>query len=331
MSTTRTSSAGWRAALAWLVFCALAPVAAAAPAAKVFAVSRSIYATPALVAQANGYFADEGLPLTVNTCATGQMCLKQVIDGQAQFATVADTPVAVASFEHRNFAVVAMMTRSGNELRILARKDRGLRSLADLRGRKVGAITGTSGHYFLDTALRSASIGPAEVTMVALDPTNAVSALVRGEVDAAALFEPFLSQAAHQLGDQAVELPPLRFFRMGFNVVSAPPGQAGDADVERLLRALRRATEFIEAKPAQAQAIVAAAIGMSPAEVVAAWPNFRFGLSLEQGLVNSLEGHARWARRSGMVPAAADLPNPLQFIRSAPLRAVDPDAVRLVQ
>lgn len=317
-------------ALGLLGLCVL-PAASAAPAAKVFAVSRSIYATPALVAQAVGYFAQEGLPLTVRPCTTGQMCLKQVIDGEAQFATVADAPVAVASFEHRHFAVVAMMTRSGSELRILARKDRGLRSLADLRGHRVGAIMGTSGHYFLDTALRSAGIGPAEFTMTALDPNDPVSTLVRGEADAAALFEPLLSQARHQLGDQVVELPPLRFFRMGFNVVAAPPAQASDADVERLLRALARATAFIEAQPAQAQAIVAAAIGLGAGEVAAAWPHYRFGLGLEQGLVNSLEGHARWARRSGLVPAGAAMPNPLQFIRSAPLRAVDPDAVRLVQ
>ncbi len=322
----------WRAALAALLL-GLAGAAAAAPPRLTLAVADLVYSAPALVAESRGYFAEEGLDLDVIRCVIGQACLKRLLDGEAHFATVADTPITFAAFRRRDFAIVATMTTSGREARVVVRADRGLRTPADLKGKRLGVIRGTSGHYFAETFLLLHGIAPADVSLVALEPGDAIGPLVRGEVDAASLFEPHGSSALQALGDRARALPTPSFFSITFNLVSVPEAAGGrDEDLVKLLRALRRATEFIQAQPEQAQAIVARAARQSdPGLVARGWSDFSFRIELAQPLITTLEAQARWAQREKLVPADAPLPSMLDLVRPEPLRRLDARAVRILK
>lgn len=322
----------WCAPLAALLL-GLAGAAPAAPARLTLALADSIYAAPALVAESQGYFADEGLELDIIRCVIGQVCLKHLLDGEAHFATVADAPITFASFQRRDFAIVATMTTSGREARFVLRTDRGIRTPADLKGKRIGVLRGTSGHYFADTVLLLHGVRPADTSLVALDPAKAIEPLVRGEIDAAALFEPHGSAALQALGPSARALPTPAFFSTTFNVVSVPEAAgARDEDVARLLRALQRAAEFLRAEPERSQAIVARALKHADASQVArAWSDFSFRIELEQTLVTTLEAQARWAQREKLVPVDARPPDVLDLVRTGPLGRIDPRAVHILK
>ena len=329
-------SAGARAwALALLGLTTLVPAAEPTGATRpplTLAVADLLYAAPVLVAEALDFFAAEGLPLKVTHCAVGRVCLQQLLDGRTQFATVADTPIALASFTRQDFAIIATTTVSGSELRLVARQDRGIRRAADLKGRRIGFIAGTSSHYYIETFLLFHGLKAAEVTLVPLQATATAAALVHGEVDAAGLFEPAGRDAVRQLGPQALVLPSPRFFTLTFNLVSAGRGAGVSADDEvRLLRAVRRAEVLIHTDPERARRILAGALKMDPGKVAEAWGDFVFRLQLGQPLINTLEAQARWALREGLAPAGARMPNFLDLIDVEPLRRVDPQAMRLVR
>ena len=296
------------------------------------AVADLLYAAPVLIAEAQGYFAAEGLALKVMHCAVGRICLQHVLEGQAQFATVADTPFVLATFSRNDLAIIATTTVSGSELRMVARQDRGVGRAADLRGRRIGIVQGTSGHYYADTFLLFAGLKSADVTLVPLGPSAIVGALSRGEIDAAGLHDPLGRDAARQLGPLGRVLPGPRFFTLTFNLVSAGP-RAGvlTEDETRLLRAVRRAEALIRQEPERARAILAVALKMDPAKVAEVWGDFEFRLQLGQPLIHGLEAQARWALREGLVPAGARMPNFLELIQTEPLRRIDPQAMRLIR
>ncbi|MGH2524338.1 MAG: ABC transporter substrate-binding protein, partial [Anaerolineales bacterium] len=70
------------------------------------------YAGSALVfvAQAQGYFAGEGLGVTIQPYTAGKFALAAVLEGQANLATVADIPIMFAATNGRPVAIVATIS-----------------------------------------------------------------------------------------------------------------------------------------------------------------------------------------------------------------------------
>ena len=256
--------------------------------------------------------------------------MERLLKGEVQLATVADTPITLAAFTRKDFSIVATLSASNGGPQLIVRTDRGIATAADLRGKRVGVLEGTRGHYFTETFLRFNGIDPADVHIVALDADDAAGALVRGEVDAAGLYDPSLDDALARLGAKAHALPALSFFSVYFNLISLPVSAGvSDEDLVKLLRALKRADELIRTQPARARAMTAKALKLDPKSFAATWKHYDYRLQLAPALVSSLEAQGRWAQRARLVPAAAPLPDSLDFIRSGPLRGVDPRAVRL--
>lgn len=71
------------------------------------------------------------------------------------------------------------------------RPDLGVRTFADLRGKRIATITKTTAHIFLDRALRANSIDASEVEVRNSSMSAAVASFIAGEVPAVALWVPF--------------------------------------------------------------------------------------------------------------------------------------------
>lgn len=296
------------------------------------AVAQLPYAAPLLVAESQGYFAAEGLSVKVLRCSIGKVCLQNLLDGQAQFATVGELPIVMASFERNDFAVLATFITSGREFRMLVRKDRGIRTETDLAGKRIGVIKGASGEFFADWFLTYHGVPSANIKMVPLSPQDPIGPLERAEVDAAALFDPHGSSALRIMGSQLIQLPSPKSYVNSLSLVtgSAAAG-VRDEDIVKLLRAVSRAVALIRSQPEVARHLVATSLKMDPQQLQLSWPDYDFKLQLGQPLVNRLEAQARWALREKLAPAGSVLPNYLDLIRTGPLRSLDPRAVRLVQ
>jgi NitT/TauT family transport system substrate-binding protein len=71
------------------------------------------------------------------------------------------------------------------------REDLGVKSFADLKGKKISTTTGTTAHVFLDNALRANNIGGGDVEIVNQRMSEAVTSFISGAVPAVALWVPF--------------------------------------------------------------------------------------------------------------------------------------------
>ncbi|CDH46919.1 ABC transporter substrate-binding protein [Candidatus Contendibacter odensensis] len=133
----------------------------------VVAVANTQFGVPILVAVKQGFFAAEGLQVTLQRHPFGKPALEALLRGEAEVATVAETPIIFASFGKTPFSVIAHYMTSG-EHSLVARADRGIRQVTDLRGRRVGVSVGTSAHYFLHVMLSDQGLTEADVERVSV-------------------------------------------------------------------------------------------------------------------------------------------------------------------
>lgn len=283
------------------------------------------------VAQVRGYFREEGLEVTPQLHPYGKLALAELLAGKADFATVAETPVMFAIMNGAKISVIATIETSSKGNAIIARKDRGILSLADLKRRKVAVTRGTTSDYFLDAILAVNGIARDEVKLVDLKAEQLPEALAKGEIDAVSAFTPYTIRAQEQLGKSGIAFHDKEIYTWTFNVVATQDFIRKHPDrVAKMLRALIRAEEFTRDNPAEAQKIVTGFSGIDPAIVREVWADTRFTVSLDQTLVIALEDESRWAMKHGLTEAKR-VPNYLNYIYFDGLKAVRPETVRILR
>src|SRR5258708_15900700 len=90
--------------------------------------------------------------------------------------------------------------------RIVARQSAGVRTAADLRGKKIATSLNSSAHFYIVKTLRNVGLSEADVTVVGMTPPEMPAVLARGDVDAVSIWEPAAEQSARALGLEAVIL-----------------------------------------------------------------------------------------------------------------------------
>lgn len=315
----------WATRLGMWVVLAAAGCAWAEP--LTLAVSRSPLSLPLYIAQHNGYFTAEGLDIKFNECLGGHRCLRQVLDGQADVATVGDLPVVMNSFSSSDYAIIGTFTKSSDDIKLVTNARAGIKTPAQLEGKRIGTIKGTASEYFLELYLLTAGLDPQALTVVDVQPEDMVQALQSGKVDAISVWQPYGYLALKALGAGATVLPSGSAYIQSFNLVSHRKLLgARDDTLAKLLRAVERAERFIQEQPADAKGVLMQRLAVERDFVDTVWPGLRFRLGLDQALLVTMEGEARWARREGHANGSLK-PNFLQLVHGAPLRSVKPDAV----
>ena len=325
------AGAAWTLAWAFVWGCMLMMFASRAHAAPLtLAVSTGPVSLPIYVAQARGFFKDEGLDVRVRDCASGRECFQWLADGKADVATAAELLVAAAGATHRDLAIIATISASSYQIKLVARRSAKIAEAPQIRGKRVGTVLGSSGQYFLDNWLVYNDIDPASVTVVGLAPDKLAQALETRDIDAVAIWEPLASTIALTLGGDAVTFASPRVYTQHFNLVAARATiDRREEDIVRLLRALVRAQRVIQEQPEAVRAVLADRLHLPPALIAAAMDNEDYRVRLDQSLVTTMQSEARWAARvSGGPRGGIDV---LRAIDPAPLHRVDASAVGLVQ
>ena len=299
----------------------------------VMAVARSPLSLPVFVAEAQGYFNEEGVALRSIDCVGGQACMKLMFGGSAQLATTSDLPIMFNSFERSDYAVLATFVSATHDTKLLARSGAGIASARQLAGKRVATVARSSSHYYLDAFLLYHGVDPALVTIVPMPADRMPDALRSGQVDAVAVYEPWAWLSRQALGaEAALVLPNPRIYTLSFNLVTERRTIAArDEELQRTLRALSRAVRFIQEQPAAAQDVMKRRLQLDQAFVQWVWPHLNYRLGLDQSLVTTIENEARWALREGHVPASRPMPKVLDLLAPDTLRKAVPGAVTITR
>ncbi|MEF2266279.1 NrtA/SsuA/CpmA family ABC transporter substrate-binding protein [Janthinobacterium sp. LS2A] len=285
---------------------------------------------PVLAAHGQGHFAREGIDARLQPYSSGKASMEAVLQGKADLGTVSDIPVVLASLRNQSVVIIASIFEAERDHGIVGRLDRGVSTPASLKGKRIGVTLGTSGQFTLDAFLNRQKLLPAEVTLRNYAPEQLAGALARGEIDAAAGWEPFLTGMAHAIAGKAAIFYGEDVYAGLFNVAGTDGYvRSHPATVRKVLRALIAGARFCQDQPDAARALFAKASASETARLQAAWHGYRFGVVLDQGLLLALEDEARWAIRNRLAERGT-MPNFLDAVYLDGLEAVAPSAVTVI-
>lgn len=148
---------------------------------------------------------------------------------------------------------------------LAVRKDSPIKTLADLKGRKIAATKGTDPYLFTLRSLEQAGLGKDDVELVHLQHPDGRVALERGDVDAWAGLDPHLAASQLQSGARIL------YRNLDFNsygVVSVTEGFAAEhpQTIEQVLQAYEKARQWARENPEPLAELLAKESGL-PLEV----------------------------------------------------------------
>jgi sulfonate transport system substrate-binding protein len=144
---------------------------------------------------------------------------------------------------------------------ILVPKDSPIKSVADLKGKRVAFNKGSNVHFMLVKALEQAGVKYSEIQTAFLPPSDARAAFDGGKVDAWAIWDPFLTVA--QVATQARVLTDAEGLAANreFFFATRKFAETHPEILKALYEAIDHASEWAKAKPDEVATYLAKEIG----------------------------------------------------------------------
>ncbi|MBM2614953.1 ABC transporter substrate-binding protein [Actinoplanes sp. LDG1-06] len=214
----------------------------------------------AWMAREKGYFREAGLDVDIKLGAALSENLKALAAGQADFSTLDLTGgfIMAGQGKYTDFRAIAAVHQQ-TVVSIIAPADGPIKKPADLKGKTIGAATGSVNQALFPAYAKKAGLDPASVRWVNASPQQVPALLAAGRVDALSTFligRPGIEKAA---GKPMTVLPYEEFLPdlYGNGIVTSTKLLESDPDlVQRFREAAIKGLADAIADPAAAAALL---------------------------------------------------------------------------
>jgi len=140
-----------------------------------------------------------GVRISWHEFTSGLPLLEAINTGNIDFgADVADTVPLFAQAAGAKLAYIAEESASPSAQAILVSADSPIKTLADLKGKKIAVTKGAGSHFLLLAALAKSGLTFKDISPAYLTPADGRAAFIGGNVDAWVAWDPFLTSAQRQ-------------------------------------------------------------------------------------------------------------------------------------
>ena len=222
--------------------------------------------------------ATQGIAVKWTEFPAGPVLLEGLNVGSIDFGTVGEAPPIFAQAAGANLVYIANEPPAPRSEAIVVPRGSALKTVAELKGRKVALNKGSNVHYLLVRAIEKAGLQYSDITPVYLPPADARAAFERGSVDAWVIWDPFLAAAEKQLGARVLANGEGLVANHQFYLASRPYADRHPEIVQVLIEELARVDEWGLANPKEAAAVLSAQTGLDPATVDLAVERYSYGV-----------------------------------------------------
>jgi sulfonate transport system substrate-binding protein len=180
----------------------------------------------------------------------GPPLLEALNAGAIDFGTTGDAPPIFAQAARANLYYIA--AHGGAQNAVIVPESSPIKSLSDLKGKKIAFGKGSSAHSLLLATLEKAGLAFGDIEPAYLAPADAGAAFARGSVDAWSIWDPFLATAEKQqpvriIAASSNTAPALSFYLANRQFTDKNP-----EIVTKVTNALAQATEWTKSHPDEA-------------------------------------------------------------------------------
>ena len=197
----------------------------------------------------------------------GPQLLEALAVGSLDFGLTGDSPPVFAQAAGKELVYVGAEPPKPLSSAILVKNDSTLRTLADLKGRKVALQKGSSAHYLTLRAIEKAKLQWSEFAPIYLAPADARAAFEKGAVDAWAIWDPYYAATELDLKPRSLTSGSGLSNNNSFYLASRSFAQSFPGAVVILLDELTRADAYVQSNRKESAQLIADFSGLSLATV----------------------------------------------------------------
>ena len=258
------------------------------------------------------------------------MAADALLADEVDIATTAEFVLVSNSFNHDDLRILGTIA-TARTTEVVARIDHGIQQPANLLGKRVGVTRQSTGEFFLGTFLLFNNLSLQDVEVVDLKPAEIVEAMANGQIDAAITWDPNIYKIKNSLQENAVSWPGQSGQDFYFILVSRNAWlSAHPSEAERFLQALVQAEAYMSQSAVEAQALIQQRFNYDQVYMQYIWAKHDFLVALPQEIIIAMEDEARWMIENNLTDQTT-VPNYLDFIYTAGLQAVNPEAVTIIR
>ncbi|MDQ7092975.1 NrtA/SsuA/CpmA family ABC transporter substrate-binding protein [Desulfosporosinus sp. PR] len=272
-------------------------------------VSRPIN-VPSIVAQDKKLFetefAKDNIQFKWHDLTTPDSQLEALASGSLDFANSLNNLSAIlANANGNDIKVISSYSTFPQGIALVARANDGISKDADLKGKKIGLQSGTMLYQMLVEDLAKSNLKENDVTLVNMDSSTALTALLSGQIDATILPDPLLSKA--MASGKAIKLRTAEGLISGLSVIAVRSDFAQKYPdlVKRFLAVHKQSLDWSNNNLDQALQLAAAKNQMDIKAVKKMYPEFSFAMSLNEAKQDLIQS-AEFLKKEGMIPSNTD-------------------------
>ncbi|MBI5945615.1 MAG: ABC transporter substrate-binding protein [Chloroflexi bacterium] len=220
---------------------------------------------PAELASQLGYFDKHGVAVKLVRFSVYGDAIEALIDGKvdAGMQTLDDSIRCLA--EGKDVRVVLLTDYSFGGDGLVALPE--FKSVADLRGERIGVETGTVGHLSLLKILEISGMTTDDVTIVSIPTWEIQQAMQDGQIAAGITWEPYLTKTAKATGGNIL-ITSREYPETIITTMTVDAGTAAERpdDIQKIVAAYFDAINYIKANPQDAYMRMGQSEGISAAE-----------------------------------------------------------------
>jgi taurine transport system substrate-binding protein len=274
------------------------------------------------VARDEKLFEKAGLAPTFVKFVAGPPMIAAAREKSIDVADLGSVPFLIGLAQGVDWAMIGISTEGAYSEGIVARKDSGITTIGDLRGKRIGYFRGSTSHYGLIMALRQQGIRPDQVTLIDMPPLEQLTALANKDIDASEVWEPWVQRMVHEANARIIATEGDFGIYTNVTVYAARRDWLRDnrETAVRFLRALLMAYDLLQKDPAIGVRTVAREMGLKEAWTRTIYENapppniywwtdhgYRYSLAEDSGFHRRLGYLARFLLEQRLIQKEADV------------------------
>lgn len=194
----------------------------------------------------------------------GPQMLEALAVGAVDFGAVGNTPPIFAQAANKELSYVAFEKVAGDSLAVVIPQNSKIKSIQELKGKRIAVQKGSSAHELLAKTLKKAGLTWSDIQAIWLPPADARAAFDKQAVDAWVIWDPYLSAA--ELDSKVKVLIASGEFPQTYSFFIGNPSfiQKYPSSPEKFIRALNESDQWIVKNPDLALEIYQKSTGLAP-------------------------------------------------------------------
>lgn len=289
-----------------------------------------------IIADKLGYFKEEGLDVTSQLIESGPDIGPMVSGGSAPVSVQTNFMDIILKSNGIGVKIVAPLAQIAGTQAVVGSKNLVLKSAKDLEGKTIGIPSGADVKIAIDNMAKELGVDASKIKYVNLAPSDAVVALGKGDIDAMAAWEPFITKSINAGGHflfsgTKSELPDKKGNVNWMSVhttlqVTDDFLKNNPNTMKAVLRALKKATDYINNNRKDAVKLLAPELHLTEAELTDIMSRNVYSMTADDTFMKGSNGQGvmDYLKSTGNIKS---VPEASSYIDLSLLKEVNPSLV----